>query len=88
MNDRAFIASKMYAAIGMYFAHLQSVPHFDLDAAYKTYLEEALNAPGRYEFDMASMAFLAQLRNGHSGFNDSWLWQNYGKPFGFRATIH
>jgi carboxyl-terminal processing protease len=29
------------------------------------------------------MEFFAQLRNGHSDFNDPWLWQRYGQQLGF-----
>lgn len=85
-EDRAFIATKMYEGISTYFAHLQGVPEFDLDNAYKVFLAEALPAPGRFEFDLACMAFVARLKNGHSGFFDPWInTQPYGKPLGFAA---
>ena len=82
-RERAFIASKMYSAIPVYFAHLQTVPDFDLEASYSVFLDAAFQAPGRYEFDLACMEFMAQLHNGHSGFYDPWLYQTHGKPLGF-----
>jgi hypothetical protein len=32
---------------------------------------------------LASIEFVASLRNGHSGFEDSWLNEHYGRPLGF-----
>ncbi len=85
LEERVFMASKMYADMGVYCAHLQTIPDFDLDAAYRSYLKEALAAKGRYEFDLASQAFVAELHNGHSEFFDRWLVTNYGGSMGFRA---
>ena len=87
LEERVFMTSKMYADMGVYCAHLQTIPDFDLDAAYKSYLKEALAASGRYEFDLASMAFVATLHNGHSEFFDRWLSLNYGASMGFRALF-
>jgi carboxyl-terminal processing protease len=64
--DRAYMASKIYASIQLYFAHFQAVPELDLDAAYRAYLAEALTAPDRRSFSLASKAFVARLGNGHS----------------------
>ena len=84
-RDRAYVASKIYAAIGLYFAHFEAIPDFDLEAAYSTFLDEAYKAPGRYEFDLACLEFMAQLKNGHSGFSDPWLRETRGQSFGFSA---
>ena len=84
-SERAFIASKIYAAIPLYFAHWQGAPNLDLDAAYRRYLDAALAAPDRYGFDLATMEFMAGLHNGHTGFSDDWLQENYRQPLGFRA---
>ncbi|MBC7807282.1 MAG: hypothetical protein H7145_14165 [Akkermansiaceae bacterium] len=86
-RDRAFIASKMYASIPIYFAHSQTIPDFDLEASYQKFLDAAFKAPGRYEFDLACMEFMAQLHNGHSGFSDPWLYQKHGTPLGF-SVMH
>ncbi|MGC2475925.1 MAG: S41 family peptidase [Candidatus Sulfotelmatobacter sp.] len=85
LTERVFVASKIYASIPIYFAHWQNVPGLDLDDAYKTYLAKALTASDRREFDLASIEFVASLRNGHSGFEDDWLWEHYGQPLGFSA---
>ncbi|HKQ52494.1 MAG TPA: hypothetical protein VJT74_09005, partial [Pyrinomonadaceae bacterium] len=84
--DRVWIASKMYSAVQIYFGHFQAVPNLDLDAAYKKYLEQALASDDRVAFDLASLEFLSALENGHSGFNDRWLSENYGQPLGFMLT--
>jgi carboxyl-terminal processing protease len=83
---RVWVATKMYESVQLYFGHWQGVPTLDLDSAYRAYLDEALTTADRREFDLASLAFLATLQNGHSDFNDSWLWQQYGQPLGFRVT--
>src|SRR5690348_2908377 len=67
LADRVLVASKIYASIPIYFAHWQNVPGLDLDAAYKAYLAKVLAASDRHDFDLASIEFMASLRNGHSG---------------------
>lgn len=84
-EDRAYIASKMYAAIALYFAHFQAIPEFDLETRYQEFLKAAFAAPGRFEFDLACLEFFAQLKNGHSAFRDVWLREQHGQPFGFDA---
>jgi len=86
LAERAWISGKLYSAVQRYFSHWEGVPDLDLDTAYRAYLEEALEDADRYRFSLASMAFLASLRNGHSDFNDSWLWQTRGQPLGFRLA--
>ena len=85
--ERAYMAGKIYASIQIYFAHFQAVPELDLDAAYRAYLTEALAAPDRRGFSLATKAFMAQLRNGHSGFNDDALENGAGPALGFRADF-
>jgi len=86
LAERAWMAGKLYSAVQRYFSHWEGVPDLDLDAAYRSYLDEVLGGGDRYRFSLASMAFLASLRNGHSDFNDSWLWQTRGQPLGFRLA--
>lgn len=87
LADRAYMAGKMYASIQIYFAHFQAVPELDLDAAYRDYLAEALAAPDRRSFSLASQAFMARLSNGHSGFNDRELGKDAGQALGFHADF-
>lgn len=83
LAERVWMASKIYSSVQVYFAHRDGVPELDLDAAYRRYVERATAEGGRKAFDLATMEFFAQLRNGHSDFNDPWLWQRYGQPLGF-----
>ncbi|HWE38819.1 MAG TPA: S41 family peptidase [Isosphaeraceae bacterium] len=83
--ERAYVASKIDSAIETYFAHREGVPDLDLDAAYKDYLDSALRANGRYGFDMATLEFVARLRNKHTQFDDPWLVRTHGQPLGFSA---
>jgi carboxyl-terminal processing protease len=87
MADRAYVAAKIYASIQIYFAHFQAVPELDLDAAYRAYLAEALAAPDRRGFSLASKDFMARLGNGHSGFSDDALRNDAGPELGFRADF-
>jgi carboxyl-terminal processing protease len=82
-ETKVWVATKLYASIQEYFAHAEGAPGFDLDRDYHEYLKAAFAAGDRRAFDLASMAFLGKLRNGHSGFYDAWLNKNYGQPLGF-----
>jgi carboxyl-terminal processing protease len=72
-RDKLWIASKIYASIESRFGHWQAIPGFDLDKAYQEYLDEIAGTTSRREFDLATIAFVAKLRNGHSTFSDQWL---------------
>ena len=72
-GDKLWIASKIYASIESRFGHWQAIPGFDLDKAYQAYLDEIAATDSRRDFDLATLAFVAQLRNGHSTFSDKWL---------------
>jgi carboxyl-terminal processing protease len=85
--ERALVASKIYAAIQTYFAHGSGVPKLDLDVAYKSYLDQALGAKDRREFDLATLEFIAQLRNKHTQFDDQWLRRTHGQPLGFGVLL-
>lgn len=85
LSERAFVAARIYAGIEMYFAHRVGVPELDFESVYKTYLERALAAKGRRDFDFATLKFIATLRNKHTQFDDQWLRQRFGQPLGFNA---
>jgi len=59
LADRVYIASRIYAAVQVYYAHSEAVPFLEIEAAYHRYAEELVSAPGRREFDLAT------LRRGH-----------------------
>jgi carboxyl-terminal processing protease len=86
LAERALTASKIYAAVQTYFAHWQAVPELNLDTTYRAYLNEVIAAESRDQFDRASLEFLAAFRNGHTYFDDDWLWETHGQPLGFRAA--
>jgi carboxyl-terminal processing protease len=83
--ERTYLASKIYSSIETYFAHWASVTDLDFEAAYKAYLDRALEAKGRRGFDLATLEFIAQLRNKHTQFQDQWLQRTHGQPLGFGA---
>lgn len=85
LPQRVWIASQLYSLINTYFGHWRGVPDLDLDKEYRSYLDKVLATSDRREFDLASMELIAKLRNGHSGFDDEWLRDNYGQQFGFYA---
>ncbi len=85
LTQRAFIASSIYAAIPQHFAHWQDTGELDLESAYRKYLAAALGAATRREFSLATQAFLAQLKNGHTRFSDRALNSNAGLPLDFSA---
>lgn len=80
-TDRVMVASKIYHQISTFFPDLQPKA---FDQQYAEYLKLILNASDdRREFDLASMALVAALHDGHTWFYDKWLDQAYGRPVGF-----
>jgi carboxyl-terminal processing protease len=85
LGERVFIASKIYSLIPTFFAHWKGTSDLDLDAAYRAYLNKILSSNDRRQFDLATMEFVAKLRNGHTGFWDPWFIDHYGQPRFFDA---
>jgi len=83
--DRVAMASQIYASIQMFFGHWKGVPGLNLDTEYDAYLQKILASDKRYDFDLATMEFIAKLQNGHSGFDDPWLRKTFGQQLGFFA---
>ena len=69
-----------------YLSSAKGVPDPSLDVSYKNCLPTVLATDDRREFDLATMEFVAELRNGHTFFWDAWLDQNNQQPFGFCAA--
>ncbi|AGB72714.1 MULTISPECIES: S41 family peptidase [Rhizobium] len=86
ITDRAYIGATAYHAIKRYFAHTEGLPAgYDFEARYRAYLGEALEAPNRKAFSLATMRFFASLRNGHTSFWDEELGHQAGSiPFRIR----
>src|SRR4051812_45285102 len=86
LDQRVWMASKIYSTIQTYFGHWQAIPEFDLDTSYQKYLAQILPTDDRRTFDLATMELFAQLKNGHSFFLDPWLNETYNQPLGFRLV--
>lgn len=84
-TERAYIAGRLYATVQKYFAHWDDVADLDFDSAFKEYLDEALEAPDRRAFSLASIAFLVRLNNSHTGFADRTLLAAAGDAHGFEV---
>ncbi len=69
-----------------YLSSAKGVPDPSLDVSYKNCLPTVLATDDRREFDLATMEFVAELRNGHTFFWDAWLDQNNQQPLGFYAA--
>jgi carboxyl-terminal processing protease len=81
VTDRVVTASRIYALIQQYFEHRDGVPQLEIEAAYREYAGQAVRAQTRRAFDLATLRFIATLRNGHTQFFDSQL---DGRPLKFR----
>ena len=88
LADRAFRASRVYAAALTYFAHWPDAPEpAAIDSAYRTYLETILARGDRTTFTRASMRFLETFRNAHTLFFDSVLAKDGSRlPFDARPV--
>lgn len=83
LPDRVFIASKIYGSIKTSFVHGDN--NLDLDKLYKKYVESIVVTANRLDFDRSTMEFLSNLHNGHTFFNDKFLYEHAGNEVGFRC---
>ncbi|WDA39616.1 S41 family peptidase [Erythrobacter sp. BLCC-B19] len=80
--DRMMIAAQINHVVKRYFAHWEGLPpDYDWDARFADYLKEALAAPDRRSFSIATMKLIASLENGHSSFSDELLDDEPTLPF-------
>ena len=82
-TQREAIARKIHALVQQYFAHWEGAPRPAVETAFKTYLDNAMRAGTRQDFDLATLRFVATLRNGHTQFSDN---QADGRPPKFRLV--
>jgi len=83
VRERVLIAARIYHQVSTFFPEL-SQKTFDDD--FGAYLDEILGGSvDRRDFDLASMALLATLHDGHTWFYDDWIAKTYGQPVGFVA---
>lgn len=80
--DRMVVAAQINHIVKRYFAHWEGLPpDYDWDAHFASYLKEALAAPDRRTFSLATMRLIASLDNGHSSFTDQALDDEPVLPF-------
>jgi carboxyl-terminal processing protease len=84
-TDRAFVTSKIYGMLQLYFSGWKACPGLEFDNVYRLYLQRGFAADTRREFDLASIEFVAQLHNGHTFFWDVRLDKSNDQPLGFYA---
>jgi len=82
-TQREAIARRIYALVQQYFAHWEGAPRAEVDAAYRTYLASVTGTATRKDFDLATLRFVASLRNGHTQFADN---QGDNRPLKFRLV--
>jgi carboxyl-terminal processing protease len=82
LQERVTMASQIYHIVSTFFPGLSQQK---FDTAYQQYLAVILHTEDRREFDLASMAFVAELHDAHTWFYDHWLNRNYAQPIGFVA---
>ena len=80
-RERVVIATRVYHQI---VAHFPDLKQSAFDSAYSDFVAGLVASPGnRREFDLAAMALVATLNDGHTWFFDDWLGANFGQPLGF-----
>lgn len=78
---RVAVAGRIHELIQQYFAHWEGAPREDVERAYKEYVTRLSRASDRQAFDLATLRFIAALRNGHTQFIDD---RADGRPLKFR----
>lgn len=84
LATREAVVARLDAAVRRYFAHWEGAPGLDYAAAFADYRARALATSDRMAFGLATMELMAGLRNGHTSFDDRWLWERHGAPLPFR----
>jgi carboxyl-terminal processing protease len=83
LNERVMVASTIYALIREHADVI--ISDEKLEDLYRSYVERFVATSDRRSFDLATMAFVAQLNSGHTFFWDSWLSTDSGQSLGFYA---
>lgn len=87
METRLRVAASIKESVQTYFAHWQAVPELDFDQAFNDYLAQIATTDDRRQFDLATMALIAKLENGHTNFRDTWLTQQAGPRAGLVVDV-
>jgi carboxyl-terminal processing protease len=86
LDERVFTASKVFSLLQLHLVRAKTETAPDLDTFYKDYLHTILATDDRYQFDLATIEFVAEVHNGHTFFWDVWLEENHNQPLGFYAA--
>jgi carboxyl-terminal processing protease len=86
LSMRMRIAASIKESVATYFAHWQAVPEIDFDKAFDDYVNEIASTDDRRSFDLATMALLAKLQNGHTDFFDMWFATHGGGGTGLQVA--
>ena len=81
LEERMFLAGRIYSAALANYAFWQNVPDLDPDRAYRAYVKNAIHAQDRDAFIRASMEFLASFHNSHTTLIDLSQAQHDVLPF-------
>src|SRR5262245_61847954 len=80
-TDRRAIAERIHSLVLQYFAHWEGASRADMESAYGAYVDAASRSATRKDFTLATLRFIAALKNGHTQFFDPSL---DGRPLKFR----
>ena len=81
--EKMRVTAQVRSAIEICFAHWCDLPDFAFEEEFDRWIETIAAIEDRREFSLATMRFMALFRNGHTVFNDRWLWRAAGQPTGF-----
>lgn len=81
--EKMRVIAQVRSAIEICFAHRCDVPDVIFEKEFDRWIEAVALIKERREFSLATMRFMALFRNGHTMFNDRWLWRTAGLPTGF-----
>lgn len=85
-KDKIRVAATIKAGVEGYFAHWKRDQSDKFEEAFENYLAEISSTNDRKAFDFATLRLLASLQNGHTAFNDSWLWSKAGGRTGLEVV--
>lgn len=81
--EKIRVAAQLRTAIEIAFAHWSDLPDFVFEFEFDRWIETVAAFDERRGFSLETMKFVAAFRNGHTAFNDRWLWRTHGHPTGF-----
>jgi carboxyl-terminal processing protease len=77
------VAAQLRSAVEISFAHWSNLQDFVFEDEFDRWIETISAVKHRRDFALATIQFMAGFRNGHTAFNDRWLWRTAGQATGF-----